>query len=301
MYMADSYVVFVRHGEKLLLMKRASEDFLGQWDGIFDFGDGHDQNAVIERVSESTGISSDDLIFVRSAENARYIEIGNRLSDITPVLVISETETVTPSKIYDDYIWVDPGDIAWESREKHNSRTLCYTNSQIDGSDFSGSRMQHVILAEVDLSEGVFEGVDLSNVKLNDRDLSKIKFHNAILKGVDFTNSNLSNSDLSNAYLNSATLTNANFQNANLLSADFGGADLTNVDFSGADLKQVYVKNSKMENIVTNSDTKTDSCFKTDIINKIICKIFRIFTPSSPPYETTDELLANYVLRSNSG
>ena len=86
---------------------------------------------------------------------------------------------------------------------------------------------------------------------------------------------------------------------ANLFSADFGGADLTNVDFSGADLKQVYIKNSKMENIVTNSDTKTDSCFKTDIINKIICKIFRIFTPSSPPYETLNELRDNYILRSN--
>ena len=35
-----------------------------------------------------------------------------------------------------------------------------------------------------------------------------------------------------------------------------GAADLTNVDFSGANLKQVYIKNSKMENIVTNSDTK---------------------------------------------
>ena len=97
--MADSYIVFVRHGEKLLLMKRASEDFLGQWDGIFDYGDGHDQDAVIKRVSDSTGISSDDLTFVRAAENARYIEIGSRLSDITPVLVVSETDSVIPSTI----------------------------------------------------------------------------------------------------------------------------------------------------------------------------------------------------------
>ena len=133
--MTDSYVVFVRHGEKLLLMKRASEDFLGQWDGIFDYGDGHDQDAVIKRVSDSTGISSDDLTFVRAAENARYIEIGSRLSDITPVLVISETDSVIPSTIYDEHIWVDPGDIAWESREKHNSRILCYTNSNVDGSE----------------------------------------------------------------------------------------------------------------------------------------------------------------------
>ena len=139
----------------------------------------------------------------------------------------------------------------------------------------------------------------MSNIKLNDRNLSKIKFHNAILHGTDLTNSDLSNTDLSNAYLNSATLTNANLQNANLFSTDLGAADLTNADFSGADLRQVYIKNSKMENIVTNSDTKTDSCFKTDIINKIVCKIFRIFTPSSPPYETTDELLDNYILRSN--
>jgi uncharacterized protein YjbI with pentapeptide repeats len=126
-----------------------------------------------------------------------------------------------------------------------------------------------------------------------------IKFHNAILKDVDFSNSDLTNADLSNAYLNSASLTNANLQNANLFSTDLGGADLTNADFSSADLRQIYIKNSKMENVVTNSDTKTDSCFKTDIINRIICKIFRIFTPSSPSYETTDELLENYILRSN--
>jgi len=94
-------------------------------------------------------------------------------------------------------------------------------------------------------------------------------------------------------------LINTNLRGANLFSADLGGADLTNVDFSDADLRQVYIKNSKLENVVINSDTKTDSCFKTDIVNKIICKIFRIFTPSSPPYETTDELLGNYVLRSN--
>ena len=74
------------------------------------------------------------MTFVRAAENARYIEIGSRLSDITPVLVISETDSVIPSTIYDEHIWVDPGDIAWESREKHNSRILCYTNSNVDGS-----------------------------------------------------------------------------------------------------------------------------------------------------------------------
>ena len=75
------------------------------------------------------------------------------------------------------------------------------------------------------------------------------------------------NADLSNAYLNSATLTNANLQNANLFSTDLGGADISNVDFSGADLRQIYIKSSKMENIVTNSDTKMDSCFQTDFIN----------------------------------
>ena len=133
--MADSYIVFVRHGEKLLLLKRASEEFMGQWDGVFDFGDGHNQENVLNRVSDATGITLENLTFVRAAENARYIEIGNRVSDITPVLVLSETEDVNPSTIYDDFIWVDPGDIAWENREKHNSRTLCYTDNRVDGSE----------------------------------------------------------------------------------------------------------------------------------------------------------------------
>ena len=70
--MADSYIVFVRHGEKLLLMKRASEDFLGQWDGVFDYGDGHDQDAVIKRVSDSTGISTDDALLLCEA-NASHL------------------------------------------------------------------------------------------------------------------------------------------------------------------------------------------------------------------------------------
>ena len=48
---------------------------------------------------------------------------------------MSETEDVNPSTIYDDFIWVDPGDIAWENREKHNSRTLCYTDNRVDGSE----------------------------------------------------------------------------------------------------------------------------------------------------------------------
>ena len=120
---------------KIIASKRASEEFMGQWDGVFDFGDGHNQENVLNRVSDATGITLENLTFVRAAENARYIEIGNRVSDITPVLVLSETEDVNPSTIYDDFIWVDPGDIAWENREKYNSRTLCYTDNRVDGSE----------------------------------------------------------------------------------------------------------------------------------------------------------------------
>ena len=131
----DSYVVFVRNGEKLLLLQRCSQDFMGQWDGIYDVGDGHDQEAVIARVCAATGIPAENLTYVRASEEPRYIDAGARAVDMTAVLLLSDTEEVEPDSIYDDHLWTGPGDMAWYDRENHNSRTLCYTDSEVLGSE----------------------------------------------------------------------------------------------------------------------------------------------------------------------
>ena len=56
--MTDSFVAYVRHGEKLLLLRRSEDDpeFPEMWDGIF--GIGVDEEEIIGRVVECTGIEA---------------------------------------------------------------------------------------------------------------------------------------------------------------------------------------------------------------------------------------------------
>ena len=89
--MSDTFVVYVRHGEKVLIMQRADEvaDFPGAWDGVYGIGDPEDIDAVTTRITECTGIPADALQHVRSGL-ARGLAFGNRLNDVTPLLFISE-------------------------------------------------------------------------------------------------------------------------------------------------------------------------------------------------------------------
>ena len=61
--MSDAFVVYVRHGEKVLIMQRADEvaDFPGAWDGVYGIGDPEDIDTVTSRVTECTGIPADSL------------------------------------------------------------------------------------------------------------------------------------------------------------------------------------------------------------------------------------------------
>ena len=43
-------------------------------------------------------------------------------------------------------------------------------------------------------------------------------------------------------------------------------------------------------------NTKMDSCFHDDLINKIQCTIIRQFSIENPPYETTYEHRDNYSI-----
>jgi transcriptional antiterminator NusG len=107
--MSDAYVAYVRCGERVLIMQRADEvaDFPGSWDGVYGIGDPDDVDAVAVRITECTGIPTEDLQHVRSGA-ARGLAFGNRLNDVTPILFTSESSEVSPRTIYKAHEWVDP-------------------------------------------------------------------------------------------------------------------------------------------------------------------------------------------------
>ena len=110
MMMSEAFVAFVRHEEKLLLLKRNSstEHFPDLWDGVW--GVGSTPEEVIERVAQSTGIPVEDLYYHGSGPE-RGIDMGRTLVDVIPVLVVSKSDAIDPSGIYTRGEWIDPGTI----------------------------------------------------------------------------------------------------------------------------------------------------------------------------------------------
>ncbi len=110
--MSEAYTVYIRSGEKVLLMQRSDEvaDFPGAWDGIYGVGDPNDHDTVVSRVSECTGISPENMDIVRSGM-ARGLAYENRLNDVTPILFITEETEINPRALYKNSEWVDPGKI----------------------------------------------------------------------------------------------------------------------------------------------------------------------------------------------
>ena len=132
--MSDAFVVYVRHGEKVLILQRSDEvaDFPGAWDGVYGVGDPEDIDAVTTRVTECTGIPADALQYVRSGP-ARGLAFGNRLNDVTPLLFIAESDEVTPRTIYKNHSWVDPAYIGnYESESSEGTGAERYSIPQID-------------------------------------------------------------------------------------------------------------------------------------------------------------------------
>ena len=130
--MTDSFVAYVRHGEKLLLLRRSDDDpeFPEMWDGIF--GIGVDEAEVIGRVVECTGIEAEHLTAVRYAPD-RGVTIGSRLHDVAPWLVLSDSDETTPGGLYVEAEWIDPGHIVNLNLEKGALRSLCYTENREGG------------------------------------------------------------------------------------------------------------------------------------------------------------------------
>ena len=110
--MSEAYTVYLRSGEKVLLMQRSDEvsDFPGAWDGIHGSGDPTAHDSVVARITECTGIAAESLQMVRS-DMARGLAYGNRLNDVTPILFITEEAEVSPGALYKNSEWVDPGAI----------------------------------------------------------------------------------------------------------------------------------------------------------------------------------------------
>ena len=110
--MSDAFTVYIRHGERVLLMQRADgvADFPGAWDGIYGIGDTEDLDAVVARVTEVTGIEADNLQYVRAGD-ARGLAYENRLNEVTPILFVSSVEEVDARGLYKGYEWIDPGSI----------------------------------------------------------------------------------------------------------------------------------------------------------------------------------------------
>ncbi len=131
--MSDAFVAYIRHGEKVLLMQRADEvaDFPGAWDGVYGVGDSENLDSVAARISETTGIGAESLTFVRSGD-ARGLEFGNRLNDVTPLLFLSDSDAVEARGLYKNFSWVDPGYINWvEPEDTSDSRSSRYMVPQL--------------------------------------------------------------------------------------------------------------------------------------------------------------------------
>jgi len=124
--LTEAFVAFVRFEEKLLLLRRSKSDadFPALWDGVYGVGDTEEE--VMARVVECTGIPADDLTYIRAGP-ALGIDMGGRLNDVSPVLVVSSSEEVTPSGRYTESVWVDPGEM-----QNYN---LVFTNLEVEGSD----------------------------------------------------------------------------------------------------------------------------------------------------------------------
>ena len=114
--MSNAFVVFLRNEEKVLILKRsdAVSELALAWDGVFGIGDAEDLAAVFKRITEATGISSESLKHVRSG-TPRGIAFGNRLTDVTPILVETSETMVNPAALHSQAEWIDPGDMRKEN------------------------------------------------------------------------------------------------------------------------------------------------------------------------------------------
>ena len=108
--MQTDFIAYVRHEEKLLLLRRNKSDtnFPGLWDGVYGHGAGPED--VLARVADVTGLSMEDLSLQAEGPD-RGIDMGRSLVDVVPYLVVTASDDVNPTGVYDAAEWIDPGNM----------------------------------------------------------------------------------------------------------------------------------------------------------------------------------------------
>jgi uncharacterized protein YjbI with pentapeptide repeats len=95
--------------------------------------------------------------------------------------------------------------------------------------NFRGLNLSYQILGAVDLMRADFSGAKLDHIVLEGANLTRVNFSKADLSGA-----NLRRAELIWANLQGANLRGANLRGADLSGADLGGADLSGADLGGA-------------------------------------------------------------------
>lgn len=124
--MAEAFIAFIRYEQELLMLRRSKSDgdYPSLWDGVYGIGDSPEE--YIARVVECTGIPVDDLTYVRDGP-ALGIDVGNRLLDVKPIIIVSSSKEVEPAGRYSEAEWIDPGEI--------QNRNTVFTNLQVENSE----------------------------------------------------------------------------------------------------------------------------------------------------------------------
>ena len=124
--MAEAFIAFIRYEQELLMLRRSKSDgdYPSLWDGVYGIGDSPEE--YIARVVECTGIPVEDWTYVRDGP-ALGIDVGNRLLDVKPIIIVSASKEVEPAGRYSEAEWIDPGEI--------QNRNTVFTNLQVENSE----------------------------------------------------------------------------------------------------------------------------------------------------------------------
>src|SRR5215204_4396558 len=113
--------------------------------------------------------------------------------------------------------------------------------SPVPGVNWSECEKSRLVLAESDLSGGLFEQTFFTMTDLRGSKLVGAKMTRAELTGASLAGADLSNTDMEKASGRRVDLKGANLSNAKLF-----GADLTRTDFSGAVLTGANLVNAEL-------------------------------------------------------
>ncbi|MGO4707330.1 pentapeptide repeat-containing protein [Microvirga sp. 2MCAF38] len=116
-----------------------------------------------------------------------------------------------------------------------------FSRAHLTFTDFSDANLRGAKLNEAEISRARFEGADLSGADLSKAVGWRVDFNNANLANVNF-----SSVDVGRANFTGAKIAGSNFSKAEVNRSDFTGADLTGVDMSRAEAARVIFSNAKM-------------------------------------------------------